>query len=46
VVFHHGNAETERHEEVLLVNRERIARSHPLHYMPTRCEPWEGVPPA
>jgi hypothetical protein len=46
VVFRHGDGGTERHEDVLLVNRERIAKSQPLHYMPTQSEPWEGAPPA
>ena len=45
-VFRHGTDVPERHEDVLLVNRERIAKSDPLHYMPSRSEPWDGAPPA
>jgi hypothetical protein len=45
-VFHVAGDDRERREEVLLVNRERIARSHPLHYMPQQAEPWEAGPSA
>lgn len=42
-VFRPGPDAPERHEDVLLVNRERIAKSQPLHYMPSRSEPWDGA---
>ena len=45
-VFRYGPDTRERHEDVLLVNRDRIAKAQPLEYMPTRSEPWEGAPPA
>jgi hypothetical protein len=47
VVFRHGDDTAERREEVLLVNRERIAKSQALHDMPARAEPepLEGAPP-
>lgn len=43
VVFRVGQDAPERREDVLLVNRERIAKSEPLHHMPTRTEGWEGA---
>jgi len=45
-VFRPGRDAPERRQDVLLVNRERIAKSEPLHYMPSRSEPWEGSTPA
>jgi hypothetical protein len=44
-VFRAGDA-TERREEVLLVNRERISRSRPALDVPIRTEGWDAAPPA
>jgi hypothetical protein len=44
-VFLVGEDAPERHQEVLLVNRERISRSRPLDYIPSRPdESWDGAP--
>ena len=38
VVFRAGPEGPERHEAVMLVNRDRIAKSQPLHDMPSRAD--------
>lgn len=45
-VFRAGGDGSERREEVLLVNRERIARSRPALDVPYRTDGWEAAPPA
>lgn len=45
-VFRAGADAPERREDVLLVNRERIARSWPLDDVPLRPEGWDTAPPA
>lgn len=45
-VFRAGGDATERREEVLLVNRERISRSRPALDAPIGIEGWGAPPPA
>jgi hypothetical protein len=45
-VFRAGGDAPERHQEVLLVNRDRIAKSRPIHELPMRTEAWDAPPPA